>query len=55
MAVKGKSRATEAVGPSPGNTPTSVPMKQPTTATRRFSQPSADANPCTIQSIQPPG
>ena len=44
--VSGSRMAIPETGPMPGRTPTSVPMKQPNAAQKRFCQVSAMDNPC---------
>ena len=43
--VSGSKMAIPETGPMPGSTPTSVPMKQPTKAQKRFCHVKAIANP----------
>ena len=43
--VRGSRIAIPETGPMPGSTPTSVPMKQPTKAQKRFCQDKAVTNP----------
>src|SRR5436309_12313941 len=54
--VKGNSIATVATGPMPGNTPTSVPRKQPMKQQRTFCQLSATPRPnARLESVSIPG
>ncbi len=55
--VKGRVKAIVAVGPNPGKTPTTVPMKTPSKQASKFTIDKEEINPlisCSILSTDPP-